>query len=750
MRWLVLLLPMLLFAGCVSEVDVSPDKDERVLSTHFMDIDEDGVDDVQVYTFSPVEVDGGVTLQRRVFVSAENSIQYGFYSSLTDVEVLELNNNLETFVDSAESAFTECSNELGLIGVSCGNVLTCTNLCSASSLKCKDIGEAYPEALGTFILNYVRDENEISKSMNDVQRQLPRIKQLSEENKLEFADDMAGIINGMAKVCSNPLMTSSDFDMCNCDEYQKDELKTILEKIGDYKVTPERYRYIVTITGSTTNGGEDISYNELSLQEKLSRSLGISESMISFPDSVDAETTSTNVILHWGWVKSAADPNGMMIYEVETTTPPDKFIAALDTPEVTSRKINLFFLSPISSLYDFMGGLTGNYRFALGSAAAIPVILILILYFLLRIAYNSFKASSAGEENAFEAGLRRSVTKAGVRWKTDLALAALLFVIGLGTSAFFAEKLKTAPDLFGMIDIMFTEPADFVSIIGVFFGFILLYSSALNRVKISLLERFYGMEIKREKDLFIARIDELKEKLKVLRSLVEELTAKNFDIGTEYDVLAGISVKRIDQLAKKNDPHSRKIIEDELIRVEEAIDSVNEKKRVAEEKWDVWSNEIDKMINDTGEAYSINLVGIPSSLRVWAMSRYLAEHRKEGLVFERDALRKKKIPPELSANALIVNGLLKGFFVIKGGKVTLSGTAKGAPSILKVLALKMHNYFKSMIKKLNYKDYTSVVAEGGDTVILVMKQRTADSVLIIERSKFNQALEGWKERMGNL
>jgi len=750
MKWLALILPLILLFGCVSEFDVSPDKKEKIISTSFTDLNDDGVDDVQVYIFSPVEVEGGVTFQRRVFVSSENSLEYGFYSSLTDVDILELNDHLQNFIESSDNSDATCSPNLGMIGVSCGNILSCSNLCSASSLKCKGVEESYPEALGTFMLNYVRDEDSIDKSTTSVYNQITRLKQFDDTKKAEFAEDLIGITNGIAKVYANPLFASNDFDLCTKGEFSIEDLNTIMKKIGDYKITPQRYRYIVTLSGSASNGEVDMTYNELGVMEEIPRSLGIKEDMISFPESVDAEITSSDIILHWGWVKSAASSEGMMFYEIETTTPPDEFIAALRTPGITSRKVNLLFLDPIAFIYDSIKGISGNYHFALGLAFALPLIFLLIIYFLLRIAYHSYKSSAAGEPKPFEAGVKRSVTKAGVRWRTDLILAAILFVAGFASSMFFAPKLKTAPDLFGMFDIMFTEPADFISVIGIFFGFLLLYSAALNKLKVSLLEKFYGMEIKREKDLFVARIDELKVKLKELRTLVEELTSKNFDVGTEYDVLASISVKRIDELSKKNDPHSRRIIEDELVRVEEALDAVHEKRRVADEKWADWSKDIEKMINETGEAYSAALVRIPSSLRSWAMNRYLTEHRKEGLVFERDSLKKKKIPPELSANALILNELLKGFFVIKGGKVTMSGVAKGSPSILKVLALKMYGYFKSMIKKLGYSDFASIVVEGGTTVIVIMKQRSADSVLIIERSKFNQAIEGWKERMGNL
>jgi hypothetical protein len=153
------------------------------------------------------------------------------------------------------------------------------------------------------------------------------------------------------------------------------------------------------------------------------------------------------------------------------------------------------------------------------------------------------------------------------------------------------------------------------------------------------------------------------------------------------------------------------------------------------------------MLDEQDEVYLSALVTIPASLRSWALGRYVKEAGAENLVFERDAVKKRKISPEQLVQDMIRKGLLKGAIVMKQEKVVLTEFAEGSGTVMTALTLKLTAYLRSMAKNLGQHPPSSFVAIGDKTVMVLMKGRTVESMLFISKDKFRDAIEQWKAKM---
>lgn len=232
-----------------------------------------------------------------------------------------------------------------------------------------------------------------------------------------------------------------------------------------------------------------------------------------------------------------------------------------------------------------------------------------------------------------------------------------------------------------------------------------------------------------------------------LKALLDALTKENFDVGAEYDVLDSISVERIDTLSKKMDSYSRRVIEDELAKIEETIQKVQEKKRVALESWPQWSATIAKILEESEEMHASNLISIPASLRTWAMQLYVKEHGDEGLSLEGDVIKRKVATPEKAANSLVTKGVLKGCIILKDSKIILSSVPTGSSALIGALTTKLFSYLKFLPKHLAQHDFNSLVTVGEAYVVVVLRLRTIQALLFIQKDKFKEAMDEWKSKM---
>jgi hypothetical protein len=192
---------------------------------------------------------------------------------------------------------------------------------------------------------------------------------------------------------------------------------------------------------------------------------------------------------------------------------------------------------------------------------------------------------------------------------------------------------------------------------------------------------------------------------------------------------------------------SKAVIDEQLIRVDNATDSLIERKKIADENWPKWKENIARLLDEQNEVYTSTLITIPASLRGWALGRYVKEVGIENLAFERDSIKKKKYTAKQLVHEMIKRGLVKGAVIMRHDKVETSNFADGNATVMTVLALKLKAYMDSLAKNLGQHKPQSFASVGNKTVILYLRDKTIDSFLFLPKDKFKEAVEQWKTKV---
>jgi len=424
--------------------------------------------------------------------------------------------------------------------------------------------------------------------------------------------------------------------------------------------------------------------------------------------------------------------------------PPGDVINQYYSPKLTVKGINLMALEPINAIFMELLSATNNYYLSLGFVMSLTLILLFIVFTLLTLFVAMLRAKASGERAML--GVRKALGRTEIRWKTDLIAAVVLLVIGFVVSMYFAPAAPATESIVDMkvFEFMVVNWEGLAGVAAIFIGMLLLYTAIENLGKIMLLERAYGVAIKEEKVLFDTRVKLLKQRLEELATLVKEASSQEFEVGDEYDVVTSVKSDKIETVAKTMNARSKKIIDDDLADVERALEKLKEKMRLAEENWSKWEEMIDKMLVEHGEAYDTSLSSVPSSLRGWVMTKYAKAHKTQGISFEGNVLKRKKVSPEKLFSSMMAKGLYSGVVVLKNDEVVLAKMASGSATVSKVLAIKLKRYLLSFGKNMGHGEPTSFAAVGSKNVIVFMKDKDIESLLFVQKAKFKEAVESWK------
>ena len=164
------------------------------------------------------------------------------------------------------------------------------------------------------------------------------------------------------------------------------------------------------------------------------------------------------------------------------------------------------------------------------------------------------------------------------------------------------------------------------------------------------MEKYYGRAIYEEKSQYIAsnRVSS-----RELKSLLDVMTKENFDVGNEYEILTPIPEDRINTLSAKADSYSRKVIDEELFKVEDTLRKLQERRKLAIERWPLWEKSMSELFSENVEVSSSSLTFIPSPLRDWALKKYLSAHSNENVSLSGETLKRKTITAEKTAETFV-------------------------------------------------------------------------------------------------
>ncbi|MDD5171873.1 MAG: hypothetical protein PHF60_02440 [Candidatus ainarchaeum sp.] len=749
-RTTLVLLIFLLGFGCLEEADFPAAKSEQLTNTQSVDLDNDGIQDYMIYDFAPVTLDSaGMAVQRQITVYVQTNATYtSINPDLTDVDMLVADQSLEEFSKSRTQADTACSGAIGLSNVVCSDVSTCSRLCSSASLRCKKMATLYEEPLAGAMISYVQDNNVIRSRILDSRRMVLELRNASDEDRNAFLMKTREIVGSVASINANPIYTYSDLMLCTHSDFGMPFLLDGAGKIGNYstEITGYRYRVLLSVKPTqqpaTDQNGAEVS--GVGIVDKVSKTAVPQPDQISSVQTVSLSSQNSDALVTWNSEKPSKE-GYLFAYEFSSSQPPETVLAGLKSPEVKVRKINLAFLAPTNFLLVTINGMAKNYYVAYGAAMGITIAFIIFLYNVGVLAYYVIKEKAAG--TTLTVAFRKAFGRTVVRWKTDALIAILFLGGGYYVSTVVAPQPTAIPSLIESIDFLLKSDMGMLGIAMIVIGVVMAYYTIENVVKIIILERAYGMVIRKEKDMFFARAGELKDKIKELEMLVEDYTKDDFDVSKEYDILNSLKAGKVEDLTKEVTARNKALIDEYVSRADSAVSSLKERKRIADESWPKWKESIAKTLAEQNEIYTSSLVTIPASLRAWALGRYVKEVGAEGITFERDSLRKKKIAPEQIVREMIDRNLIRGAIVLKQDKIVASEFAEGSGTVMAALTLKLNNYLQSLARNLGQHSPQSFVSIGERTVIVLMKNRAVDAVLFMNKDKFKDAVEEWKSKM---
>ncbi|MFH1520154.1 MAG: hypothetical protein ABID61_00770 [Candidatus Micrarchaeota archaeon] len=743
-KFIVLILLFFMGFGCLEESNFPSSGAEHVSSLDAVDLDGEGTTDYYIYDFTPFNAND-MEVQRQMTVVVTTNAEYTSYNSaLTDANLLQADQSLEEFSKARIQADLTCSNSLGVSNVVCSNTQTCKELCSAASLKCKNIATYNEEILTDSMLSYISDNNELRSLTLNTRNVILNLRTASDAEKKEFLSNTRKIVALVADINANPVYVNKNLKLCTKSDFGIPFVMEAEKKIGEYQIVKREYTYRIIISIKPTKiVTDDFTLGGAGFVDRMPASVITQPEIIASRQGISATQQGNDVVIRWDSSKNSKE-GYIVMYTFTSTTPPESVLSSLQTPDVKTRKMNLILLAPLNIMLLSFNVVLGNYYIAYGLSLGIILALLFFVYTIIVLIFSIIGEKAGGA--SFLTGFRKAFGRTDIRWKTDIIVAIMLLVGGYYIATVMTVLPSIAMNIVESIDFLLKNEMGMISITLIFMGTVMVYLAIENFIKIIVLERAYGMVIRQEKDVLLSKASMLKTKIKELGDLIEQYSKEDFDISKEYDIYTSFKLERVDALAKEMSPRSKALVDEQLNHVEGAVTSLQERKKLADTNWTKWKENIAKLLDEQGEVYAASLITVPASLRAWALSKYVKETSIEGVYFERDAVKKRRVSPIALVQEMIEKRLIKGAVVLKQDKVIVSEFEEHYGTVETVLALKLITYLNSLAKNLGQHPPQSFATIGEKNVILLLKDHNIQTVLFLSKDKFKEAVEQWKAK----
>lgn len=743
---LILIMMVMMAAGCIGQQAQTGGVPETVQGSGTMDIDQDGRSDIWRYAFDSHPLEGtGYQAQRMLLAHTETDIRYGNFRNLTDFQALQLAEAFNQFESSAQRSVMACRKEIGLSGVNCPNARTCAQLCASNSLRCRKLADENEEAVGGSVLRYGQQANELQEALGSSGRMLNMMAGGERIDREQLAEKLETALNTIYALEASPLVQMEEMRLCSAGSYEMSGFRKVVNGIGNATMEPRAYRYsmLLKVTPSPASTvPRTTSITNVRVTDRLPAEW-VAENDVASALPFAIGTNRSGVFITFDPLPPAAAVSRWLSYSFASATLPDTLLTRLGSPGTQAQVIDLQLLGPSAALFDILK-VTNDPYVALGVALAMPLIILLALMAIgtlgIPMALSRWKKESTGT------ALRKALLRTPVRWKTDLVTGLIAIGAGTAVSVLFAPRLAPGLDIFSVAQQVTRDPLSFVASAGVFFGSLLVYEALENRIRVHLLEQVYGKELRDDRETYNAAIGQLTERWQQLRDMAEKASKEYVDVSKEYNVIAELSPERIGGMRQRFDETSRQSLREHLIRVEDALERLQEKRHAADTSWNQWKQLILKLLEENETVHRSQLVGIPGPLQVWALHRFAEENAGQEIAFQGESIARHRISPELATGSLFEKGILQTLVVTRNDKVVLMKAGQGSAAVAGALALKLLGYVKSAARHMGYGSYGSLASVGSREILLISREHGLETIMLVPREKFREALEGWKEK----
>ncbi|MEK6981959.1 MAG: hypothetical protein AABX38_03430 [Candidatus Micrarchaeota archaeon] len=743
----IMLISLVLLSGCTSKSLESGTQKELLIRQNTFDLDEDQLIDYSVFTFSTINYPSVKSSStRQLFVTTQYAPESILLNSVNLSTAVQLQSYFNSYISQRTSVESSCNAKLGLNVAGCSSSKSCADICSSSSVQCKSLVNSYGDFIGDSLLLYQSDFNDLKSTEAQVSSLINKLPSISTEQQTDLLNKLFYLKNKIIQIKTNPLVTLNSVKSCDMENLSEQNLLLVTSSLANYTLSPSSYRYntllLIAFNQATTDS--NLKSAQASFTDIIPSTLSASMSSIL----VSPSTTFTAGTHAGSSISSHAikplPPNTVSSYSFISTAAPVDALTQIQSPNIIFTISDLGFASSIGVVYSLFFSITSNFYVSFSLALTICLIILWVLFQLIYLVYNLITASQSNQP--FGSALRSTFGRIKINWKADLFVAIGAFIFGLLVS-FVSTPANASLDFLSIIDLAFSDFKILVSLALFSLGFMFVYFAFENKVKVFLMEKYYGRAIYEEKNLNISRATELKSSSRELKSLLDVMTKENFDVGNEYEILTPIPEDRINTLSAKADSYSRKVIDEELFKVEDTLRKLQERRKLAIERWPLWEKSMSELFSENVEVSSSSLTFIPSPLRDWALKKYLSAHSNENVSLSGETLKRKTITAEKTAETFVNKGLVHGCVIIRDNKISFSSLTEGSSTMFGVLSFKLIEDLKSLPKYLSFGVVHSSVSVGEKYVFALIRQKTIDSVLILEKPKFKEAIEEWKTKM---
>lgn len=755
---LLLVVLLLLLQGCVVDSDISPRTTERVLSAVAQDFNLDNQTDFKAYLFRPVTVTSesgvNITFQKSVTAGeAETTIDIKSVNVLSDDDIASLETLMFQFDSDRKDKEIECKETLGLTGagIRCGSPKDCASICTGSLCKKYDYAS---ELIGYWIYRFSQDEDAMDHDISELRDQLVALKDASITQREMTMRKLNAVLDRTIAINTNPLLNENMFGICRAITYDNSKLKEMLDILGKYERTPNKYIYAINL--KTTVKSRD--YVELNVFDTLPKPMLSGLSSIQVPQEGGVYDAKANNI-SWRSIKASIYTDSIVGYTLQSNQNiREDIFENWPTPKVSMRVVS-FTKNPVVSgiievskqIYAATKGL--GYYTALALIAGFWDIVIFFTILLLKIIIAGI--STVISRTGLRDNLIAAYGKANIYWKEYAVFAVLFIAIGYGFMLFAAKVSEDILNVDNIVRHLAESIQGTLSMIFFFLGVHLIYSLAEDRLKGALAGRAYYENIldisPKANEL---RLKKLKEKLKELEQALGK--AGKIDVGEERNILISAPLDRIEALIKTpgNEKAAKELIEVYTYKVESAIMHLEEKIRIFEEYWNEWNKEIrDKLAEQDNVPFSA-LSGIPSGWRSRAVNRYVVENPDEDLIVDGEGVRRLEASPEKKGYEILKKMISKnealGGVIFKKDGITSVHSSVGNKTLEGILSWKVSNYAKTLGQKVLNSNYLTIQITGEKNTIAFIQVEDKEGVVFAKKDKINDALADFQAKLKRL
>nr|AIF06777.1 hypothetical protein [uncultured marine group II/III euryarchaeote KM3_195_B08] len=727
-KFFLLFALFLLFSGCISESDYVKQKSETLLSSSTYDGNNDGVIDIYHYKYAKKQY-RDYKIQREIYIYPKVRLTSLTPNNLDISGVADATAAFGSFSSKLKTQLDSCAKKTGISNVKCANIDNCASKCEEASSKCKNLAEKYPEFIGYSILSLDQAITERVSLTNSINNDLFSYQSLPISGKQSLFEGLDSLYYVSTSILNGPLYSHSEVDVCtNSMSYiSLFELQSILGP-RNLEVTGYNYLTILTLSKDESDG----EYADLFVKDEIP---------IDF-DSGSIHTVQKAVIdgkyVEWTPLRSD-DEDEILFYTFES----DELGATneWETPKYKVRTLDTTFLQPTFVVFDLILPLT-NYHLAVSFSMIIPLLLLILIFNFVMFVYNVLAAKIG--KKTFYRGMKNYVGIPNLGWKRDLAFGLVAFAIGIGASFFSTSVPDQTLQLFSLVNYVFEDPGALISIFCTVVGSLFTFTAILAFVKSEALQASYRGILVKEKTAALDEVSELKEKLLLLKSMINDYKKEGFDISEAYNAYVSVPMDKLEKVNSKNINKHASFIDKSLNKIENVISLLKNRRESAEKNWSDWSSSISQEFEKEDELHLSSLTFIPVSLRTWAANKFITEHPGEGVFFEGEVLRKKEMVPTDLVHEAVKAGNILNVLVLKNDKPYITVITKGNKTLMQGLFLKFSSYLKTFLKRSNQKDYRYVMGIGDKVVLALIKRGELESLILCPTEKFKQGYDQWK------